>query len=830
MSMTQRIPLYYTFGNHMHWVDMQWLWGYAVLPDSVRDMLYFCRESGAKGNLNFDGIGYEKMAVEAPDALNELRQAVAGGQIEIVGASYGQPYGLFHGGESNVRQRIYGVRTVMRLLGVRPKTFWEEEFDFFPQLPQILRGAGYEYGSLFFQWTWHTPALPHEKAPAIWWEGMDGSRLLAAPRNDLNLHQWPEDFANLLENPLLREMPAPGIVQWLELMPSPDWMCRAELLLPQLKALMAHPAFEIKFATLSEYLDTARDHAVPRRYAMDDVFHGMSLGKNGDKFRRLSRRAEQNLLAAESLAALSGLFGRPYPNWDVYPTWELEEAWRELLSAQHHDNDECEGLCGYVGERSYERSLGLSQHITARSMRLLAERAHGPAGRVVAYNPLGWQRDAAIPDPQTGQTLIVKDVPPFGYRVVAEPRTVAPEVVVEPGNDAITLRRGALRVVVDRARGIISQIFAPEFPDGMLRSDAPLAELEVTRNGQVERFPGAELEIANGQIEITRRGRDGALVKVNVSLPPDLDAVDIRYTAHGLPRPDPRMHAALQTTLASNLSEPRLIHDHPYGVSEIKAEGNYLRKYPTGHWMTSPQVFEDILNPFTALQFVDLDGGERGLLYLHDGSQAFFRESPEIIRNVLSMYDAWDEDYFVSDLSAAARLVPHGPISHERRWKLAQEFTRPVLVERSDQPGGGLPSAFGSMWCDAPGTAVTAFYRETEESGAQLSAYAGKGMGFPFVIRLVELNGQPTSGLLHLPGRVAAALRTNLMGEPLESLEVRSEAETLPGLENWSQIPLTLRPHEIVTIYTDVVMGRKMPRNLDSYRHVWATVHRVDQE
>ena len=34
------------------------------------------------------------------------------GQIEVVGASYGQPYGLFHGGESNVRQRVYGVRAV----------------------------------------------------------------------------------------------------------------------------------------------------------------------------------------------------------------------------------------------------------------------------------------------------------------------------------------------------------------------------------------------------------------------------------------------------------------------------------------------------------------------------------------------------------------------------------------------------------------------------------------------------------------------------------------------------------------------------------------------
>ena len=39
-------PLYYTFGNHMHWVDMQWLWGYGVLPGCVADMLHLCRETG----------------------------------------------------------------------------------------------------------------------------------------------------------------------------------------------------------------------------------------------------------------------------------------------------------------------------------------------------------------------------------------------------------------------------------------------------------------------------------------------------------------------------------------------------------------------------------------------------------------------------------------------------------------------------------------------------------------------------------------------------------------------------------------------------------------
>ncbi|MGH2522293.1 MAG: glycosyl hydrolase-related protein, partial [Anaerolineales bacterium] len=739
-----------------------------------------------------------------------------------------QPYGLFHGGESNVRQRVYGSRTVRRLLGVWPRTFWIEEFDFFPQLPQMLRGVGYEYASLFFQWTWHTPEMPRETVPAIWWEGMDGSRLLTAPRTGLNLHQWPEDFEGLLESPLLREMPVPALVQWLELMPSPDWMCRSELMLPPLQALMAHPDFELRFATLSEYLEIAREHAAPRRHTLDDVFHGVSLGKNGDLFRRLSRRAEQSALAAESLSAMIGLFGRPYPSWDVYPAWELDEAWRELLSAQHHDNDECEGLCGHVGRFSYERSLSLTEHITARTLRHLADRAAGPEGWVVVYNPLGWSRDAFVQVPNFGHGL-AKNIPPFGYRVVGESDLTPPDPEIEVGEtpDSISLRRGAFKVTVERARGVIAQLYSAEFPEGALRADVPLADLEMTRGGQLDRFVEAHVAASGpSTIRVTRWSRDGASVLVVISLAPDLDAVDIRYIATDLPRPDPRMHAALQTRLAVNLPNARLIHDHPYGLSEIRAEGVYWRKYPSGDWMTSPQVLEKIRNPFTALQLLDFDDGERGLLYLHDGSQAFFRDG-EVVRNILSMYDAWDEDYFVSSLNVNVRLIPHGRITNAQRWKLAQEFTRPVLTAQSNKPSGDLPTEFGPVWCDAPNVAVSAFYREMEQAGAYLERYAGSGMGYPYLLRLVELNGEAATMRVRLPGPVASAYRTNLLGEPIESLAISPAEAPVSGPTAWGQVEITLRPHEIATLYLDLAPGRKVTRDLDAHRHVWATVHRV---
>ena len=72
---------------------------------------------------------------------------------------------------------------------------------------------------------------------------------------------------------------------------------------------------------------------------------------------------------------LAGLFGRPYASWNVYPTWELEEAWRNALAAQHHDNHECEGLCGFVGHRQFWNSIAGAMEVVDRTSWLLSRRA-----------------------------------------------------------------------------------------------------------------------------------------------------------------------------------------------------------------------------------------------------------------------------------------------------------------------------------------------------------------------------------------------------------------------------------------------------------------------
>jgi len=115
--------------------------------------------------------------------------------------------------------------------------------------------------------------------------------------------------------------------------------------------------------------------------------------------------------------------------------------------------------------------------------------------------------------------------------------------------------------------------------------------------------------------------------------------------------------------------------------------------------------------------------------------------------------------------------------------------------------------------------AVTAFYRESRHGTEHLEVGFDPDVRNPFVARLVELDGQASEVTLRLPGRIAGAARTNLMGEVLEELTSSFE-------HGESTLSIALRAREIATVMLDLELGRHVPRHLDAHRHVWATVHR----
>lgn len=870
----QRPVLYYTFGNHMHWVDMQWLWGYDVLPGSVDDMLTLIRETGARGNINFDVIGYEKMAAEAPEHLAKLREAVAGGIVEPIGCSYGQPYGLFHGGESNVRQLVMGARSVRRLLGAAPRTFWEEEFYFFPQLPQMLAQCGFEGASLFFQWTWHTPELPREQAPAILWEGADGTRIPTLPRSDLNVHQWPEDFDGLLDKVEGGQGRAGGVAvisQWLELMPSKDWMCRGEVLLPRLRELMNDSRFEVRPRTcgaLLAELSPGLGDAPVRKYTQDDVWHGMTLGKNADAHPQASARTESLIRAAEAISATASLLGRPYASWDVYPTWELDEAWRELLAAQHHDNHECEGLCGFVGHHQMARARAAAAEVIGRARALLESRLDSGEEGELLLNPEGWSPEG--PD-------LRGPCPPFGYAVGGGGRAAQSPRPCERRGELACFDLEIGRAEVDVRSGRVR----------VERGGATLLEgMRITLAGKPalgvrvleENDEHAVGSLARAGVSVEHRFEQGVVgVRLSASGNGLEVLVEFRDGDSDLPfKPGPGLLNALALEFSID-AEARVICGAPYEAAEAMPVLTAKRKYPEGDWMTSPQWFETVAKPMTASGFVDVCRGDAGVLIAHEGARQWFRDGTSL-RVILTAYDPWDERRYGVEGYYAARfmIVPHGTATNSERVRMARAclVDRLIAGARDAAPVGGgtpgaddrVPSAFGPLAVEnAPGVLAHAFFRESMKVGEHFPDWAGHRMfresgeacTHPFVVRLVEWNGEPAEVVLKLAGDVAMAAKTSVMGEVWNDgaptgdrnggwskddtgwLEVRQAeppawARARPALKlrgkeiTWSEVRFSMRPREIATIYADMVMGRKQFRDLDAKRKVWATIHKTE--
>ena len=109
-----------------------------------------------------------------PEAADAFRRFVGEGRLEIVGGTDVMLDVNMPGGESFVRQVLYGKGYFRERLGVDVTVSWQlDTFGHHAQMPQLLRLAG-------FRSFWFFRGVPDWDTPAEFrWEGLDGSRIPA---------------------------------------------------------------------------------------------------------------------------------------------------------------------------------------------------------------------------------------------------------------------------------------------------------------------------------------------------------------------------------------------------------------------------------------------------------------------------------------------------------------------------------------------------------------------------------------------------------------------------------------------------------------------------
>lgn len=121
---------------------------------------------------------YETLEKYYPEVFEELKEKVASGQFEPVGAMYVEPDCNIPCAESLIRQCLYGQLAYRRMFGKTVNNAWlPDVFGNSWILPQILKKSGVEYFVSNKMSTWNdTNRFPHNN---FIWRGIDGSQVLA---------------------------------------------------------------------------------------------------------------------------------------------------------------------------------------------------------------------------------------------------------------------------------------------------------------------------------------------------------------------------------------------------------------------------------------------------------------------------------------------------------------------------------------------------------------------------------------------------------------------------------------------------------------------------
>ena len=326
-----------------------------------------------------------------PRMFAEVKERVREGRWEVVGGWPVEPDCNVPSTESFVRHALYGKAYLRKELGVEVDVgFNPDSFGHAAGLPTLLKQAGYRYYVFFRPTKEHSP---RELPVLFWWEGPDGSRLLAL--HPLTGYSAPATVARRAHKVNL----APGFTDapfFLGIGNHGGGVTRE-----QIKSLLEmRPELpELRWSTLRQFFQAVEKSPAAAnlpvvRGELQYVARGCYSAHGEAK--RWNRRAERALVQGETIAAAANLSaGRAYPGA------QFDAAWWKVLFNQFHDSlggtgirpiyDDMRDSYGWATETAnqekVESLVTLARRVDTRDV---AESA------IFLFNPLPWKRKAVL--------------------------------------------------------------------------------------------------------------------------------------------------------------------------------------------------------------------------------------------------------------------------------------------------------------------------------------------------------------------------------------------------------------------------------------------------
>jgi len=809
---------------HSH-IDVEWYWTFATGREWTKEILdqaLRLLRRDPEFRFSQDQVLLLQSYWESLDAEGRsfLRQMVREGRFAVLGGTYVQPEVAEPSGESLVRQILLGQQWLMKTLGVGARCGWFiDTFGQIPQLPQILRRAGYE---TYVFWRDIPPDYPIETLPADFLcESPDGSRLLT--------HWMAGGYST-------GEMQVRAVAQHSRTSqvllpfgsdvsrPTQDSSAMRQEMEGRLNRAGVHgPRFRI--STAVDYIESLRNVArdLPViRLDFNPPFRAQDLRGTYDNriaLKQANRAAEQALYSAEFLSAAARLLGRDSVEPAFQPLWE------KLLFTHFHDI-----IGGSHADPIFLASMERLQTVRDAAQRIGRDQLgnivpHGsPAGDwLVVYNTLSVPRSEVcclhLPDDGAGaggppslvdaqgrsvashtvpaadaragsreRTLefVAQDVPAAGYRayrlvpgrrVPATARRRMGSHFVE--NDYFRLEwdpmDGDLVRLQDRRQGC--DLFAG--PGNVIvaaREKNPDMEGNLHLTGEEWRSSGQPtLAISSTQDAVAMRLRAGTrfadfLLEREVILYHALPRIDFRTTVRDFTGGDLLLKVAFAPRLDWRRVQP--VYQTPFAATPR----------PAGH--------------FAAYTWVDCSDGDAGLALLNRGTPGYWIGDGKMELVLLRSF----AHYTGYQRSGLRKHVPgfeqstqtefareHGThefeyalLPHAGDWRSAsasvhgQSYNTP-LVTLAGLSRGVRRRSGESLLSAGPDFLVTALKRAEDGEG--------------WILRGYETRGEAHAVGIRLPRLIQRVRKASLLEEAEETLPLHDQG-----------VRFECRPHEIVTL------------------------------
>lgn len=378
--------------GHSH-IDLAWLWTY----DDTREVIF--RDMRSVVGLFADypefrfthsqARGYAEVEDSHPELFAELTDLIGQGRLEPATVQWVESDINIPSGIAQSKQLTEGVKYSRDKLGVSPTVLLAPDtFGQNGNLPQLARAAGAEV-------YYHHRANPGfadagSHWQAYWWEGDDGTRLLAV---GTAIYLGPVTASRLARD-LITLGVRNGLTEICYFYGVGDHgggPTRADLdTIRSLGTAAAFPA--VQCSTVMDYvtalLATEPDLPVFRGES-DHVFEGTYVTRVDSK--RMNRSSENALVEAETLGALAGIEARE----------QISEAWRGVLHHQFHDILGGSAVAAAYADQYRDAALAADCASDIRSQALAVLTSPAGTDHFVATNSTGADRRDIVTIPHT---------------------------------------------------------------------------------------------------------------------------------------------------------------------------------------------------------------------------------------------------------------------------------------------------------------------------------------------------------------------------------------------------------------------------------------------